>query len=122
LKDCERHSYKGALIKALEYEKDLRKHGEDPSFQVIKKLSVETMKDVAKDYFDNECDHLKPPYITRRLNDNYIKETFGHLLLHNITTPMVLNLIRTIKNTLINQLFQMIFCNCLNRRFFPTLQ
>lgn len=113
LKDCGRLSYKDALIKALEYERDLRKHGEDPSFQIIKtKLRVETLNEVAKDYFDNECDHFKHPDIARRLYDNYIKDIFGHLLIHDITTPMILNLLRTIKHakkpTISNDVLQLL--------------
>jgi hypothetical protein len=91
--------YEQALLRILELRRDHKISQIDPQIAVAsKKKRLETLNDIADDFLVNECGHLKYPHIPVSRYNSYVRNSIGKLLLEDITTPMVLNLLRDIKH------------------------
>jgi integrase len=106
-------NYEDALLQALQYKSILKKNNIDPQTTSVQTDSrFETLNDVANDYFANECNEIKFPEIPARKYEKYVKNTIGKMLIADITTRMILDLLRQIKDqgkpTIANDALQML--------------
>jgi hypothetical protein len=92
-------NYEEALLKVLELRRDHKISQIDPQISVAnQKKRLETLNDIAEDFFENECGHLKYPDIPLSKYNSYVRNSIGKRLIADINTPMVLNLLRDIKH------------------------